>query len=233
MYYCVSNNINNTFSMGVKMLQKNNTDLKIQRFFAGLVPVPSIRRKLCAKISERKVMRGFFAGINSLQCHVGRGSYCDRSTMVMSRETVIGKYCSIAGNVVIGIGNHPINWLSTSPFFYMKFLGWRSKNSWRDTVPPTFIGNDVWIGQGALIRDSITIGDGAIIGAGAVVVKDVPPYAVVGGVPAKIIKYRFTKEQITELLKLKWWDLDEEIIKQIPYMDIDSAIKFLQVLSEQ
>lgn len=206
----------------------SDKQIKIKKFLYRFIPFPRIRHEKKHALSRHETMNSFYSAIRSKDCHVGVGSYCDKTTLVMSSDTVIGKYCSIAGNVVIGIGNHPLNWLSTSPFFYMKFLGWRKENEYRDKVPPTFIGNDVWIGQGALIKDSITIGDGAVIGAGAVVVKDVPPYAVVGGVPAHIIKYRFDEKIIAELLKLKWWDLDEEIIKQIPYQDITSAIDFLK-----
>ena len=203
-------------------------ELRLKKFLYKFIPFPRIRHAKKADLRSYKIVQSFFSAIRSQKCHVGQGTYCDKTTQIMSRDTVIGKYCSIAGNVVIGIGNHPLNWLSTSPFFYMKFLGWRQENEYRDAVPPTFIGNDVWIGQGALIKDSIHIGDGAIVGAGAVVVKDVPPYAVVGGVPARVIKYRFDEDVIAELLKLKWWDLDEETIKQIPYKDVKAAIDFLK-----
>lgn len=82
------------------------------------------------------------------------------------------------------------------------------------TEKPITIGNDVWIGQGAILLNGVTIGDGAIIGSYAVVVKDIEPYAVVVGNPAKVIRYRFEPEQIEALLKIKWWDWDEETIKE-------------------
>ena len=93
---------------------------------------------------------------------------------------------------------------------------------------PTKIGNDVWIGANAIIQSGVTIGDGAIIGSGAVVTKDVPPYAIVVGVPAKILKYRFNKEQIKELLQLKWWNLPFDKIKNLPFNNINKVIQILK-----
>lgn len=93
---------------------------------------------------------------------------------------------------------------------------------------PVRIGNDVWIGDNVIIKNGVKIGDGAVVGLGAVVTKDVPPYAVVAGVPAKIIKYRFSDEIISELLELEWWNLEEDVIRQIPYDNIEKAIEFIK-----
>lgn len=92
------------------------------------------------------------------------------------------------------------------------------------------IGNDVWIGANAIILQGVTIGDGAIIAAGAVVTKDVPPYAIVGGVPAKVIKYRFSDEVILKLLQIKWWDKPEEwIIQKLEkFTDVSGFVKFVE-----
>jgi len=136
----------------------------------------------------------------------------------------IGKYCSIAADVEVLAGNHPTNvFVSTHPIFFSERtfagLSYGSDNSFDEFtyvsgIPAgkyfVVIGNDVWIGTGAKIINGITIGDGAIIAAGAVVIKDVPPYAVMGGVPAKIIKYRFDQNDIDFLLRFKWWDKSEE-----------------------
>ncbi len=110
-----------------------------------------------------------------------------------------------------------MSYKSTSPIFTEK------KNatgySWiKDTIAPPFkrvkIGNDVWIGYGALIVGGVTIGDGACIGAGAIVTKDVPPYAIVGGVPAKVLKYRFPEQIIAKLLDEKWWNKPDAILNK-------------------
>ena len=89
----------------------------------------------------------------------------------------------------------------------------------------TTIGNDVWIGQGAFIKGGVTIGDGAIVAAHAVVVKDVPPYAVVGGVPARVIKYRFDEDAIKDLLEIKWWNYDLAAFGDLDWADVASCIK--------
>lgn len=134
-------------------------------------------------------------------------------------NTSIGKYCSISMNFKSGLGMHPTNLASTSPIFYTKkyaikhALGFKRLAKVKEYKKIT-IGNDVWIGADVIIMDGISIGDGAIIGAKAVVSRDVPSYAVVGGVPAKIIKYRFSEEIINKLRALKWWDWSEQKIKK-------------------
>lgn len=121
----------------------------------------------------------------------------------------IGKFCSIGPEVRIGLGKHPIHLKSTHPGFYVTDSSYYGITPEYHNPEPEYekitIGNDVWIGCRAMILDGVTIGDGAIIAAGAVVTKDVPPYAIVGGVPARIIKYRFKPEKIRELLESEWW----------------------------
>lgn len=170
---------------------------------------------------------------------IGEHTYIQRNT-VLSPNAHIGKYCSIADYAVIGIGDHPTNTLSTSPFQYMynniQALGnivVPKSNLIKREAKKIFIGNDVWIGYRAFIKAGIKIGDGAVIGAGAVVTKDVEPYAIVGGVPAKLIKYRFDENIRKELLELKWWDLPEKFIANLPFEDIRECIKKIKKYKEQ
>lgn len=127
----------------------------------------------------------------------------------------IGSFCSISRDVKIGLGAHPKNFLSTSPLFYSVERGLVSTSSY-DTILDkgfTIIDDDVLISANVCILEGIHIGTGAIVGAGAVVTQDVPPYAIVVGVPAKIVGYRFDEKTCDGLLKEKWWELSiEEIL---------------------
>jgi chloramphenicol O-acetyltransferase type B len=128
-----------------------------------------------------------------------------------------GSFCSIGAGLVVFLGgNHRTEWVSTFPFgntpegdFFKKPNKELTKSNGDVTV-----GNDVWIGEHSVIMSGITIGDGAVIAANSHVVKDVEPYSIVGGNPARHIKYRFSQEQIEKLLKIKWWDWDDEKIQE-------------------
>jgi chloramphenicol O-acetyltransferase type B len=121
----------------------------------------------------------------------------------------IGKYCSIAESVVMDSGfSHNPNYITTYPFKNIKGVGNPSNICKGDIV----IGNDVWIGEGAMIMSGVTIGDGAIIAARSVVTKDVDPYTIVGGVPANEIRFRLEKDVVKEMQSIAWWDWPEEKI---------------------
>jgi acetyltransferase-like isoleucine patch superfamily enzyme len=131
----------------------------------------------------------------------------------ISSNAIIGKYCSIGPNTRIGgLGLHPTNYISTHPIFYST-----KKQSGKTFVKTdhfiehkdTIIGNDVWIGINCVVLDGIKVGNGVIIAAGSIVTQDIPDYAIVGGVPAKIIKYRYSESEIVLLNRLKWWNLSD------------------------
>ena len=127
-------------------------------------------------------------------------------------NTNIGKFSCIGPEVIAGLGKHPSrDFVSTHPIFFSKLKQAQISfvaDSYFNEFSPIKIGNDVWIGARAIIMDGITIGDGAIVAAGAVVTKDVPSYAIVGGVPAKVLRYRFDEKEIEYLMEFKWWDRD-------------------------
>jgi acetyltransferase-like isoleucine patch superfamily enzyme len=128
---------------------------------------------------------------------------------VVDRHTTIGRYSSIAHGVRILNHNHPIAFKGTSGLFFNPALG--LCDDWLTPFNPLTIGNDVWIGANAVVLPEVnTIGDGAVIGAGAVVSRDVPPYAVVLGNPGRVVKYRFSQEVIDRLLEQRWWERDLE-----------------------
>lgn len=164
-----------------------------------------------SKIDKLAKINRFARIVNS---EIGAYSYVGVNSWVI--ETRIGKFCSIANNVQIGLAKHTLDFLSTSPIFTERSNGtghcWVEKDIVNPTSP-TEIGNDVWIGYGALICCGIKIGDGAVVGAGAVVTKDIPPYAIVGGVPAHIIRYRYDEDTINSLEEIKWWNFEKSILK--------------------
>lgn len=131
----------------------------------------------------------------------------------------IGKYCSIAGNVKILLGgNHRTDWVTTYPFNVL-VPEYRDIGGHPSTRGDVIIGNDVWIGQDCHIISGVKIGNGACIATGSLVAKDVPDYAIVGGNPAKVIKMRFSDEEIESLLNISWWDWHEEKVRaEIPSM---------------
>lgn len=156
---------------------------------------------------------------------VGSGSYCVKTVMgrysymgdnCVAVNAKIGSFCSIAGYCCIGGGAHPTNRFSTSPVFYEGRNVFRKKisNMTFDAEKQVVIGNDVWIGEKVFIKDGITIGDGAIIGALSIVTHDVPPYAIVGGVPAKVIRFRFDDNTIEKLKRSEWWSLNDEQLEK-------------------
>lgn len=160
-------------------------------------------------------------GINNLIIDYYKGS---------ESKVTIGKFCSLGPCIrVITGGIHPSSWVSTYPFR----AKWDLNGAYKDGMPYSngdiIIKNDVWIGTDVIILSGVTIGNGAVISSGSVVAKDVPDYAVVGGTPAKLIKYRIDQEQINKLLKIKWWNWNEEkIVQNISLLSSPNVEMFLK-----
>uniref|UniRef100_UPI0040478E3C CatB-related O-acetyltransferase n=1 Tax=Algoriphagus sp. TaxID=1872435 RepID=UPI0040478E3C len=181
--------------------------------------------------SKLEGMNVLFNDTQILLSTLGRHTYVQKRTTIVNAE--IGKFCSIASYVSIGPGIHRIDGVSTHPSFFLKntpllksFVNIDSFESSKKSI----IGHDVWIGENVIVLDGVKIGNGAIIAAGAVVTKDVEPYAVVGGVPAKHIKYRFDLNTIDLLQKCEWWNYPEEWFKKNSelMLNITSFIKYLR-----
>lgn len=167
-------------------------------------------------------------------CMIGKYTFINGYSVVYT-NVEIGNYCTIARNCEIGVASHPVDWLSSSSFQYSGGIFPILKEIEVQKIPfishkKTIIGNDVWIGAKVLIVNGVKIGDGAVIAAGAVVTKDVAPYSIVGGVPAKEIKKRFSEQYITQLLELKWWKKNPEELHKIKFDNIELAIKQLKEL---
>lgn len=143
---------------------------------------------------------------------MGTGSYINQNTTL--KNVIIGKFCCISWNVCL-YGGSSHNYLAPSMYtaYHWKHIFGNTKDVTTEKKK-SIIGNDVWIGNGAIIINAVSIGDGSIIGAGTVVTKDVPPYSVVVGVPGKVIKKRFDDKTIERLLDIKWWDWPHDIISQ-------------------
>lgn len=150
--------------------------------------------------------------------NIGQGSYGRPKVHDWGgNKLTIGSYCSIAGQVKIFLsGNHRTDWVTTFPL-NRRFPHWLDASLIKHETTSkgdVVIGSDVWIGYDSLILSGVTIGDGAVIAARSVVTKDVPPYAIVGGNPAKVIKYRFDESTIKSLLHIKWWNWNQDKIEK-------------------
>lgn len=183
------------------------------------------------------------------QIHTGNylqvGAFCSISGGLLG-HCEIGRYCALAPDVVIGANEHPTDWLTVSRVTHVQGLhdwdaflyGDAREKAWRSVMPyakstrVTRIGNDVWIGQGGLIRSGVTIGDGAIVAAGSVVTKDVPPYAIVAGVPARIVKMRFPEPLVKRLLQVQWWRYSLYDFEKLPYDRVEATLDAIEAQVE-
>ncbi|WP_122097387.1 CatB-related O-acetyltransferase [Rahnella sp. Larv3_ips] len=170
-------------------------------------------------------------------CSMGAYSYaCSK----LPNNLTTGRFCSLAAGVRIMGPQHPIHRFTTSPLTYHDFFSKVAQEQFGETLniagfdympPATVLGHDVWVGEHAVLKGGITIGNGAIVAANAVVTGDVPPYAIVGGIPAKIIKYRFAPDIIERLQAMEWWDYK---ITDLPDVtQSDDILYFIQQMEEK
>lgn len=172
------------------------------------------------------------AGCALAKTSMGRYSYVGGGTRIT--DAVIGNFCSIGGRCGIGGGIHPTDMVSTSPAFLRgrNILGKNFAEIPYNPSETVVIGSDVWIGEGVCIVSGVKIGDGAVIGAHAVVTRDVEPYTVVAGVPAREIRKRFDEETIKELTALKWWDWSDEMLTKYGAL-FDSPEKLIEKVKSE
>ena len=179
----------------------------------------------------RKFRTIFFGPSIDKRVSIGKFTYgLTNHSFLLFKSTdkvFVGKYCSFAqGILIIASGEHNYRAVSNFPFYAHYLCHGADKDTF--SKGEVYIGNDVWVGARAVILSGVTIGDGAVIAAGSVVTKDVPPYAIVGGVPARLIKYRFSTEIIINLMKIKWWEWNDKVVyKNIDnfYLDINDFLK--------
>ncbi len=172
------------------------------------------------------VVAGKYFGMNA-SCYIARGS--------------IGAYCSIGARTSINPFSHPIDWLSTNEFQYHpnsfdwveEYRDFTRLERTPDMYRRVTVGNDVWTGHHVHIMGGVTVGDGAVIAAGTVVTKDVPPYAMVAGVPGVIKRFRFPEKTIEKLLRLKWWELDLSELSGLPFRDVDRCADMIEDIRRQ
>ena len=188
------------------------------------------------KISRETTLEGYntIFSSNIVSSKIGKGTYVQENCFLP--HSLIGRFCSIGRNVKVVFYSHPTDLVSTYPGFYKTIskppLIFNNSYSYDERLKThngfaAEIGNDCWVGNNVLIKGGVTISDGAIVAMGSIVTKDVPPYAIVGGNPAKIIGYRFENEIIQKLLNIKWWGWENDTIKHRSefFYDVDIFLK--------
>ena len=175
------------------------------------------------------------SGTSFYHSTIGKFSFCGYDCDI--NNATIGSFTSIANGVAIGMGRHPLEWAAMSCVFYNNRDSIKTKFAMHSRPPelPVVIGSDVWIGRQAAILPGVNVGHGAVIGAGSVVTKEVPPYAIVAGNPAKIIRYRFGAATITRLLDSQWWTLSNDAIQKLgpSVPNVEAFLNLIEVITHR
>lgn len=197
---------------------------KIRHLIRGLLRKHALAKRLGCRFSHASQLddrSGFGQGVVIGGSSIIVDSNLGRNTYVAGAKVAhadVGSFCSIGPEALIGPGSHPTHFVSTNPLFYSTrtLFGWSFAD--KDLVDDTariHIGSDVWIGARAIVFNGVRIGHGAIVGANALVNKDVPPYAIVAGVPARLLRMRFPDNVVNALLEWHWWDLSDDLLRQL------------------
>lgn len=185
-----------------------------------------------------------FLGPLTIRSETRLGAYAEIGSDVEIQSATLGRYCEVGPGSILGATGHPTTWLSVSAFQYKPTTwGWHESAAGAAVIDPeaggrqsfrsvggdrAVIGNDVWIGANVVVLRGVTIGDGCIVAANAVVTRDLPPYSVAGGVPAKVIRSRVPDDLRDELLDLRWWRFSPRQLSGVPYDDVPAAVAALR-----
>lgn len=186
--------------------------MKLEYYLSKLIKKLRLRSILNSEVHKTSSIA---SGTQFVDSTMNRHSFCGYDCSILSTE--IGSFCSIASNCEIGGASHTVDWISTSPVFNenrdqikMKY----SHHMYNAQSGRTIIGNDVWIGARSLIKAGVKIGHGSVVGMGSVVTKDIPAYEIWAGNPAKFIRKRFDDDTTNELLRINWWDFEDDKLKK-------------------
>jgi len=201
-----------------------------------------IRLNPGARIIRSRILGPIFLNrMSQIGPEVVFGKYSGMNENCFVARATVGAYCAFGARTAINPFNHPTDWLSINEFqYHPRSFDWVPEYNAIERLertPDMFeqvaIGNDVWTGHNVNILPGISVGDGAVIGAGAVVTKDVPPYAIVVGVPAAIRRMRFPDALIERLLRLKWWDLELSELSGLPFRDVERCLDRIEEIQER